>query len=392
MTNKSNSKLTTQYTESSINDFIKKCNNISKTGFEILYTNSSYIRATNPSNLNDKAWWYSYDVRNYRCSNFLLLTGYRNSNYTGFIWNMIIDIKATKNSSSGQDVRDYLEIYNWTLDKSASKDTYTILKRNPDEPQFFVEKDKIDPSISTNCTFKFLNYNSGNYHFGYNPSDGITKMVAYFLNDLCGSDMVESDYTRYITYKFIYCHTGTIESNDFTSTISTYTNMCYVIPPKHINTYVHELESHILDMYEITTCETLPLYDNNENLNWECTTLVLSYIVSERLFTVFYHLDFDEKKIRYIETYKFNGYDMKQVFRVEMSKDFTVTYMNGITITEPGKNVTESEIELDITLKYKADGTNGIKYSFEYKDLWYNHVNEPEDSVEPNILCIILIK
>lgn len=396
------SRLKTQYTESYINEFIEKCIGNESQTFEILYTNSSYIRATNPSNLNDKAWWYSYDIRNYRCSSFLLLTGYSDNKYTTFAWNMIIDVTATRTYSQGEDVRDYVKIYNWTLGINLPENKYTILKRNPEEPQFFVAKSYTG---SVDYVYKlFYGSNELNpdpnsskpYYFKYYPENN--NVAKLFLKDLCydgtsGTDyMATSDYTPYITYRFIFCHRGntTVKPSDLlSSSITTYTNMCYIIPPKNINSYVHELENHIYETYGRTACNTLSLYDNNEELNWNCNKLVLSYTVSGRLFTVFYRLDFDENKIKYIETYKFNGYDMKCVCRVNMSRDFTATYKDGDETTEAGESVSESEIELDVTLKYKADATNGMKYSFVYKDLWYNHVNEPG---EPTILCIILIK
>lgn len=252
-------RLKTQYTESYINRFIEKCieDEQKSDTFEILYTNSSYIRATNPSNLNDKAWWYSYDIRNYRCSSFLLLTGYSDNEYTNFAWNMIIDVTATRTYSQGEDVRDYVKMYNWTLGINLPEDKYTILKRNPEEPQFFVDKSKTG---SVDYVYK-LSYSSNElnpdvnsskpYYFEYFPKNN-NNVANLFLKDLCYDRtsetdyMAATDYTPYITYRFIFCHRGKTKvkpSDLVSSTITTYTNMCYVIPPKNINSYTHELEN-----------------------------------------------------------------------------------------------------------------------------------------------------
>ena len=128
----------------------------------------------------------------------------------------------------------------------------------------------------------------------------------------------------------------------------------------------------------------------NPELDWECSNLVISYMISDTIYTISYDLLFTDNtsgNIKSISILKFNGIEMHTISTTIVSTPFSVIYMNGLTKTEPGVDVTCSIIDLDIEIKY--DYKEDPKYTMYYENYWYNYV---DNFNKPVIICIALIK
>lgn len=381
-------KLKVRYTVETVNDFISKCSKDNKNNFKILYTNSNYMKVNGNNQLDDDAWWYSYDVRNYRCSSFWLITVYSDAKYTDFKWNAIIDVRASKTNSSGQDVSDYLTLYNWTLGTTAPKNKYTILKRNPDEPQFYVTKSPQN-YVYKMCRSQINSFTRYVFNFFVNNDPNNKNIYIDFLKDLCtqsGKCLIDdSNCTKYIEYEMIFCHTG-ITSVVSSSSITIYKDTAFVRSPRDMTIYRSHLTRSICREYKQFRPYIIDLDSNNDNLDWKCKLFAISYMVDDKVFIVCYELKFSTMIIESMRTYRCNGDEVELVSNVLMEKDFNVTYMNGTLETDAGVNVTSSKISLDIDITYNKD--REPKYMLEYENLWYNYVGERPYDVEINYIIL----
>lgn len=383
-----NEHITKEYTTDEIRDIIAKCNNDTST--DLLYSNSYYeVTTTNPSRMNDYSWWSSYDISNNRCFHLFLVTGYKTSTTKYFVWNCILRVECTHNKNSNNNPEgtiDYVRLYNWTLNNTVQCQ-YTIVKRNSDEPQFYYDRG----SSSLNYTYKLL-YSNGNYTMGYNcnTNSNKTDIANHFVNSIIG--YVPEGSSQYIRYRMIIGYKGKInvQPSVESSSMAVYSNKCYIISPSRdlMNRYVDGLIDAVRTSFPYNVCTSINLYNENDQMSWESSMILVSYVVSERLFTVLYELNVQTRVISAIATYRYNGRCLTEVARTRMTKAYTVRYMDNIVETEPSSYVTSSEINLDVTIRYNESAV-GNKYTLVYSNCWYNYVVPVGD---PEIVCIMLIR
>ena len=224
---------------------------------------------------------------------------------------------------------------------------------------------------------------------GYSYHDIYTMFVKVSCGESATITMVSTD-TLYYDFVFTYKKVVVVNPSDvmsIQSTLMLYTNKCDIRAPSDMDNYVIGLKNSIIKMYNAYNVSFIQLKDDNPTLDWESTYIVISYSISDKIFTVSYELDFKDLTIKRLTPLKYNGIELYAVSSIVMDSNFTLKYMNGITVTDPAIDVTSSEIVLDISLSYNKYGTS--KYTLVYENFWYNYV---EDETEPVIICIALVQ
>ena len=383
---------TTKYTPDYINQIIGKYDSLGV----LVFTNMKYNKPANGSWLDREAFWREIDFYNKRLYNFILFTCYDENNE--FKWNFIVDVYY--------DEQDKIELRNFTGDVR-TKQMLPVSKSRDTEPQFVVDvrdyfnNTSLNPD--SNYVYKFTNDSKGkmNYYNG-KPANQLdtsvyTNMYKVFVDVLCGNDVLNFVETDKLYYEFLFSYKTVVDVTPsnlsyVSSTIQLYSNRCSIILPDDVDGYISGLKSALSEKYRYYTLSFVDLSSENRTLDWTCNELVLSYIIGNRIFTVCYRLTFNiptEGVIDWISTERYNGKTLYTVAKVSMEPEhgFSASYINGEVSTDPGDDVTVSEISLDVKLAYNSESST--KYTLTYQNTWYNYA---ESSGTPSVALIALVK
>ena len=412
MQNELVNRMATHYTEQYTNDEINKI--ISEYDKDddiyVVFSNRIYSKPKNGNRLNTDAFWRQLCFCNRQLFTFMLVRCY-DKNGT-FKWNTILNLYYTKVDVVVMEDKLYdLRIRNYSSSSTYNNQIETNLIHPVKKTIGYMRQLYVDVSEAYTNTLNNDNLpDSNNYVYFFNKDGTITYGAAKnhasgysyaniydtFMNFIFGNNvnltLEGSDKVYYdllFTYSAIYeIDPGTITK--MSSFITKYTNNCGIKAPSYTEGYVVMLKAKIAEMYQGFSVTFLDLTKQNETLNWESEVLILTYVVDSTVFTITYNLDFDDNesggKITKITALQFNGIELYTVFTVDMNSAFSVNYMNGLVVADPGSNVTNSTINLDVGITYNKYGSP--MYALTYRNTWYNNVKNPES---PSILCIGLI-
>lgn len=391
---------TSLYTSDEINAIISAYDK-NNTNY-VVFSNRLYNEPKNKNRLNTDAFWRQLCLCNRQLFTFILMQCYDKDGT--FKWNTILNLYYT---TVRQDIHDG-EMYPLKIRNYSSSSTYNgqveteyihPVKRSIGYArEIYIDvKEAFNGPADSQYNYVYYFNKDGTFTWtNRSPHGSYDTLYEAFMNFIFRETrgnltFVSTDKVYYdllFTYSAIYkIDPGTITK--MSSFITKYTNNCGIKAPSYTEGYVVMLKAKIAEMYQSFSVTFLDLTKQNETLDWESEILILTYVVDNTVFTIAYNLDFGNEnggKITKITALQFNGIELYTVFTVDMNSAFSVNYMNGLVVTDPGSNVTNSTINLDVGITYNKYGSP--MYALTYRNTWYNNVKKPES---PSILCIGLI-
>lgn len=382
---------TTPYTVADINAIINSYDNSSDTGVYVLFSNIDYAAPRNGNVLSTESFWRQLSFSNVRIFTFFLVTCSTKDGV--FKWNAILNMYYEGTSPTFANGNGTFTVRNYS-----SSDTYddqvvtthikNVTRSQTWSPELFSDNLELYQLKDRNYVYYFKL--DGTITYGLlKTNEGKPDIYQTFVNELFGTDSdVTLTSTDKMSYKLLFTYNKVTSIDPIAvgnkSFVAVYTNRCGVNAPQSTDWYVDGLKASLARMQQLSSVSFIDLNVQNSTLNWRSRVIVVTYMVSCKIFTIAYSLKFDSDTsgtITSITALKYNGIELTTVFQAILDSRFSVTYSDGLLQAEPGESVTSSKLALDISIVYDEDSL----YSLEYIDMWYNHVDGARDA---KILCI----
>ena len=382
---------TTPYTVADINAIISAYDNSSDTGVYVLFSNIGYAAPKNGNVLSTESFWRQLSFCNVRIFTFFLVIC--NNTDGAFKWNTILNMYYEGTSSNFANGNGTFTIRNYS-----SSDTYNnqvstthiknVTRSQTFSPELFADNLELYQLKDRNYVYYFKL--DGTITYGsLKTNTGKPDIYQTFVNELFGENPdVTLTSTDKMSYKLLFTYNKVTSIDPITvgnkSFVAVYTNRCCVNAPPSTEWYVDGLKASLTRMQQLFSISFIDLNVQNSTLNWRSRVVVVTYMVSRKIFTIAYSLKFDSDTggtITSITALKYNGIELTTVFQTILDSRFSATYSDGLLQAEPGESVTSSKLTLDISIAYDENSL----YSLEYIDMWYNHVDCAKDA---KILCI----